>query len=199
MEKELLMLLKEFKAPIIDFLNNVTKTQLLDYLPYVISISTIISSVIIVSIQHRQSVKLHQEAERYNTKKETILEALSFLDTFISWLDMESGSHPLREEISEVALTVKARTIHNKLCIVCGESKIVELFVDIVCPNKNADKDETVFEKYYKFRNECRIELGQKAMSLSMDRIYLSQISTRALRQKQAIQSNMNIEKNSRI
>lgn len=184
MTEELLSLLNEFKEPIMEFLNNANKTSFLDYLPYVISIVTIISSVIIVSIQHRQNIKLHQESERYNAKKEAILEALSFLDTFISWLDMENGVTPLREEISEISLTVKARTIHNKLCIVCGDSKIVELFVDIVCLNKKSNEDITVFEKYHQFRNECRIELGYKMVDFPMDRIYLSQVSTRALSQK---------------
>lgn len=167
-----------------EFLNNASKTSWLDYLPYVISVVSIISSVFIVSMQYKQNIKLHQESERYNAKKETILEALSFLDTLISWLDMENSVDPLREEISEISLTVKARTIHNKLCIVCGDSKIVELFVDIVCPNKKSNEDSTVFEKYNQFRNKCRMELGYKMVDFPMDRIYLSQVSTRALREK---------------
>lgn len=169
---------------IVLFLEESQKTSLLDYLPHILSGVAILSSVAIVYIQYRRNVVLHKQTQMFNTKRETIQEALTFLDTYVSWLDMSSGVVPIRQEITEVDLTVNARTIHNKLCITCDNARIVELFVDIVVPSPKQEQGEPIFEKYNEFRNECRKELGYKSADLPMDRIYLSQVSTRALHNK---------------
>lgn len=182
--KEILTLLNDFKEPIACFLENANKTSFLDYLPHLISALAVIASIVVVIIQYRQGAKLHQEAELYNTRREAILEALSFLDTYISWLDMEGSVIPSREETTDIRLAVQARTIHNKLCISCDDPRIVELFVDIVVPSKETTGCYPVFEKLNEFRNACRKELGYKAIDLPIDRIYLSRVSTRAINEK---------------
>ena len=44
-------------------------TSILDFLPYIISILSILVSVVIVFIQYRQNIKLHEKATIYNAKK----------------------------------------------------------------------------------------------------------------------------------
>lgn len=193
MIEEIMLLLKDLKEPVLEILEEANKPSLLDYLPHIISALAVITSMIIVIIQYRQGIALQQKAEIYRTKKEAILEALSFLDTYISWLDVIGYGAPLREETNDVMLTAKARTIHNKLCISCDNAEIVKLFVDIVLPAETNKEGYPVFEKYNEFRNACRKELGYKTVGLPMDKIYLSQVSTSALQN----QNNRNSSSNS--
>lgn len=181
MTEEIILLLNEIKEPILKILENANRTSFLDYLPHLISALAVITSMIIVIIQHRQGIVLQQKAEIYRTRKDTILEALSFLDTYISWLDVNGCSAPLRGKVNDVSLTVKARIIHNKLCISCNNSEIVRLFVDIVLPPEAEKEGCPVFERYNEFRNACRVELGYKAVDLPVDKIYLAKVSTKAL------------------
>ena len=181
MTNEIILLLNDIKDPILKILEDANKTSLLDYLPHFISALAVITSMIVVVIQYKQGLKLQQKAEIYKTKKETILEALSFLDTYISWLDMENSSIPSREKTDDVLLAIKARTIHNKLCISCDNPEIVERFMDVVRPNSTGEGGYFVFKRLYEFRNACRKELGYKVVDLPTDRVYLTQVSTRAL------------------
>lgn len=184
MTEEILALLTDLKEPFAKFLECANKTTFLDYLPHVISALAVIASMVVVIIQYRKGIVLHQKAELYNTKKEAILEALAFLNTFISWLNIDSGVTPSREETDAIELTVQARTIHNKLCISCDDPKLVELFVDLVVPNVGLDEGYPVFEKLDMFRNMCREELGYKPVNLPADRAYLTVVSTRAINNK---------------
>ena len=184
MTEEILLLLKDLKEPILKILEDANKTSLLDYLPHLISALSVIISMVVVIIQYMQGIALQQKAEIYRTKKEAILEALSFLDTYISWLDVIGCAASLREETNDVTLTIKARTIHNKLCISCDNVEIVKLFVEIVVATGTNKEGEPIFERYKEFRNACRKELGYKPVDLPIEKIYLSQVSTRALQNK---------------
>lgn len=183
MVEEIMKLLNDFKEPIANYLENANKTSFLDYLPHLISALAIIASMIVVVIQYKQSAVLHQKAEVYNTKKETIVEALSFLDTYVSWLDTSNGVVPTRENANVVSLTVKARMVHNKLCVSCDNTKIIDLFLDIIVPKAECSNGDNVFDKINAFRNECRKELGYKPVDFPEDRIYLSKVSTKAMQE----------------
>ncbi len=153
----------------------------LDYVPHIITVISLIVTVVITVLQYKSNITLHKKNSTYDMKKETIEEAFSFLDTYISWLDTDSGVIPMREKIDGVDFAVKARMIHNKLCITCDSKEIVETYVNIIVPDLSEKKGYPVFQKYNDFRNQCRKELGFDEIELPKDKIFLSVISTRGL------------------
>lgn len=152
----------------------------IDYLPYIISILSIIMSLIIVFIQYRQNIKLQKKAIIYNAKKEALYEVLSFVDAYISWLTPSSGIIPVREKTTKLKMTSEARLSYNKLCLYCNNNKLLKLFWDIVNPD-NKGQLYPVYSLYNDFRNECRNELGIKKKDLPSENIFLSIISTEDL------------------
>lgn len=157
--------------------------SIVDCLPYIISILSILVSLIIVFLQYRQTLKLQEKKSIYVSKKETLYEVLSFLDEYISWLTPMSNVTPMRKDISELEMTLKARLCYNKLCLYCNNDRLLSLFWEIVCPNNNGQPYE-VYKLYNEFRNECRKELGMKSKELPSDNIFLSIVSTRELNNK---------------
>lgn len=157
------------------------KISFVDYLPYIISILSVISTLIITIIQSRHNYKLHKRNSSFDIKKDAIFEALNFLDTYISWLDINNGVIPVRKYIDKTNLTIQARQIHNKLCITCKNKKIAESFVYMICPDLKEGENFPVFEKYDEFRNECRKELGIDTIKFSTDKGYIYRVNTRAL------------------
>lgn len=153
----------------------------LDYVPHIITVISLIVTVVITVLQYKSNITLHKKNSTYDMKKETIEEALGFLDTYISWLDTNSGVIPAREKINDVDLAVKARMIHNKLWITCNSKEIIETYINIIIPDSCGKEGYPVFEKYNEFRNQCRKELGLDEIELPKDKIFLSVVSTRGL------------------
>ena len=160
----------------------------IDCLPYLISILSIITSIIIVFIQYRQNIKLQEKSTIYNAKKEALYEVLSFVDTYISWLTPTSGITPVREDTTDIKMTSQARLCYNKLCLYCDNDKLLEFFWNIVRTDAN-EEPYPVYSLYNEFRNECRRELGMKKKELPSENIFLSIISTDELEKN----SNNNI------
>ena len=152
--------------------------SLMDFLPYVISILSIIVSVIIVIIQYATSTRAHRNNNNFDEKREAIQEALDFLDLFISNVKTDSIFQAISEPITDAELTKAARRVHNKLCVTCKNKKIVNLFLEIVVPDK---VPYNIFEYYDKFRNECRRELEFKKIVLPKDKIFIAVVSTKPL------------------
>ena len=155
-------------------------TSIMDFLPYIISILSILVSVVIVFIQYRQNIKLHEKATIYNAKKEALYEVLSFVDTYVSWLTPSSGIVPVRESTTKLKMTSEARLCYNKLCLYCDNDKVLALFWDIVRPDSDG-QPYPVYRLYNEFRNECRKELGVKKKDLPKENIFLSVITTQDL------------------
>ena len=165
--------------------------SIVDYLPYVISILSILSTLVITIIQFSHNYKLHKKNTSFDIKKEAILEALDFLDTYISWLDMDSEVAPVREHTNTTQLTIKSRKIYNKLCITCNNKKVIESFMNMICPDLKDEEKFYVFKKYDEFRNECRKELGIDTIKLPKEKGYVNYVNTRALNEY-----SKNLEKN---
>ena len=100
-----------------------TSPKLLDYMPHIIAGLSVITTLIITVLQIINSARAYKKNSAYDVKKEAIYEALNFLDTYISWLDINSCSSITRQETDNIELTVSARNIHNKLCLTCDNEK----------------------------------------------------------------------------
>lgn len=158
-----------------------TSPKLLDYMPHIIAGLSVITTLIITVLQIINSARAYKKNSAYDVKKEAIYEALNFLDTYISWLDINSCSSITRQETDNIELTVSARNIHNKLCLTCDNEKLIDLYMDLICPPSNDEGGFPVFEYYDKFRNECRKELGFGKIKFSKDKSFIFTINTRAL------------------
>ena len=150
---------------------------IMDFMPYIISILSILTRFIIVFIQYRQNKKLHEKNIIYNAKKEVLYDVLSFMDTYVSWLTPLSGIVPIRENTTKSKITSEARLSYNKLCLYCDNDKLLELFWKIINPNSNG-KPYDVYSLYNEFRSECRKELGVKKKDLPKENIFLSVVTT---------------------
>lgn len=151
--------------------------SMIDYLPYMISIISILVSFGIVFIQYRQTIKMQEKSAIYNTKKEVLFETLYFLDTYISWLTPGSGYVPIRKNISVSDMTEEGRRCYNKLCLYCENIKLLNLFWKIINPDSDG-KPYSVYDLYNKFRMECRNELGISKKELPIENIFLSCVAT---------------------
>lgn len=121
--------------------------------------------------------KQHQNENIYNIKKDTILESLDFLDDYLSWLSYETNIIPIRNDINESKLTLKARKCYNKLVLTCETKELPEIFLKIIF-------DDTLnkMELYNRYRNLSRHEMGLE-MDLELDKesVFISKVSTNDL------------------
>ncbi len=127
-------------------------------------------------------------------KRNAILGALNFIDTYFSWLDwsnptqtgtettVDPAPQPARETITIEKITTMARKCYNELSLSCGQ-EIVDEFLIIAF-----SKDETLREagscltkEYNKFRNLARKELNLIPINLSEEKVFLACIRTSAL------------------
>ena len=150
----------------------------LDYMPHIITLVSILATIIIVLIQHRVNINLHKRNSNFDARKEAIEDALDFLDVVISFRKTNSTYQALNKPIDDKDLTIKARRVHNKLCITCENKTIIELFLAIVVPDKGPFP---IYDYYNEFRNECRKELGFEKIDLPKDKIYITIVSTKSL------------------
>lgn len=165
-------------------INNVTENTitLLDYMPHIIAIVSIVATIVLACIQHQTSIKLYQKNSNFDAKKEAIQEALDFLDICISFREIDGNYQPLNIPMSDEELTALGRRAHNKLCVTCDSKEILEAFMAIVNPDK---VPYPIYEYYDNFRNLCRKELGFPEIDLPKDKIYITVISTRKLKKTQ--------------
>ena len=113
----------------------------------------------------------------YEVKKDAIFESLQLIDSYLSWLDFESGIIPERDlNLTALELTKKARTVYNQLIVTCTNGELPKIFIKIISGN---DTEKICI--YRKYRNMCRIELGLDKIDMSEKDIFISIISTRAL------------------
>ncbi len=161
-----------------------TSPNFLDYMPHLIAVISILSTVIITVIQNKNTAKAYKKNSAYDIKKEAIYEALNFMDTYISWLDINSCHVIARQETDNVELTVSARNIHNKLCLTCDNTELIDLYMNLICPDQKDDNGFPVFKYYDDFRNECRKELGFSKINFSKEKSFIYTVNTRALSEK---------------
>lgn len=155
-----------------------------DYLPYIITILSIISTIILACLQYKASVNTHRKNRSFDTKIEAIQEAFDFLDLYISHIPTYDNrlpsvpNQPLYTPTSDEELTRLGRRAHNKLCITCDNKATVDLFLQIVTPD---EIPQPLYEQYYDFRNACREELGFEKLELQKEKIFITKISTHPL------------------
>ena len=131
-------------------------------------------SVLITFINNRDYSK-----RKYEKRQESIRDALSFLDSFCSWLTYNSGIEPVRGPIkTQEEMTIEARKCYEQLCVSVENKRLIELFLDIILNKCD------VFQGFLEFRELARHELGLKSIKLDKDNIFLSIISTEVLKAK---------------
>ncbi len=127
-------------------------------------------------------------------KRNAILGALYFIDTYFSWLDWNDTNQtesetmpnpprqPARETMTIENLTTMARKCYNELSLSCNQ-KIVDKFLIIVF-----SKDEELrrnnscpTKEYNEFRNLAREELGLTTINLSEEKAFVVCVGTAAL------------------
>ena len=146
----------------------------MEYIPEIITaLISIIISFLVGKINLQYEIKKQKNSEIYLIKKETLFLALSFVDTYISWLTID-GKKPIRDTDESIkSLTMRGRECYNKLCVTCDNQQTIDAFNNILF-----DENGNIFESYNKFRNEVRKELGLKTIQFSNDKIFYSVVST---------------------
>lgn len=132
--------------------------SILDYLPSVIAIISIISTIVITWLQHKYYIQQNKKVKMYEEKKAALFKTLEFLSNYISWLTPSSGIKPLRVPYTTERMTLEARECYDLLCIYCEDQDIIDLFWDIVGFDHN-HTNSNVYEKYSIFRDKCCKEL----------------------------------------
>ncbi len=113
----------------------------------------------------------------YEIKKNAIFESLQLIDSYLSWLDFDSGIRPERNlNLTALKLTKNTRTIYNQLMVTCTNGDLPKVFIEIVCGDTKEKLD-----LYVKYRNMCRIELGLDEIDMSKKYVFISIVSTSAL------------------
>ena len=117
-----------------------------------------------------------KQGELYIIKKQAIFNSLDLIDTYISWLTLNNGENnvvPERIDITPLELTQMGRKCYNELCLTCDNSKLLELFLEIVF-----NSESNIFVNYAEYRNLAREELGLNKIEFYKDRVFISRIST---------------------
>lgn len=107
----------------------------------------------------------------FEMKRKVLLEALDFLNDYISWLKILPI--PDRKDLSHKELTFLGRSIYEKLCLFAQSPVILQIFLDILF-----GKTVNVFVSLNEFRIEARKELHLKPIAFDENRSFLSSIST---------------------
>ena len=69
----------------------------------------------------------------YEIKKNAIFESLQLIDSYLSWLDFDSGIRPERDlNLTALKLTKNTRTIYNQLMVTCTNGDLPKVFIEIV-------------------------------------------------------------------
>lgn len=113
----------------------------------------------------------------FEIKQKVFLEALEFLNDYISWLTIDPV--PIRKLYQLEEFTLVGRSVYEKLCL-CAESPVIlQIFLDILF-----GKTVNVFVSLNEFRKEARKELHLKPIDFDENRAFLSCISTLDLEKK---------------
>lgn len=124
--------------------------------------------------------KQHQNEHIYDVKKEAIQESLGCLDDYLSWLNYDSNVTPVRRDINDKDLTIKARECYNKLVLTCNSKELPKMFLKIIF-----DDRENKMKLYNKYRKLSRSELGiETELELDEQSVFLSRVSTDELSRK---------------
>ena len=135
---------------------------------------TVVASIINTVLTLRDRSK-----EKYKVKQEAILKALRFLDTYYSFLDYPNGVVPERDNsYDSTKMTIECRDCYASLCVSVKNGEILDEFLAIVV-NEN-----TRVSSLYRFRHLSRKELGLDDIHFNEESVFLSIISSRALRNK---------------
>ena len=172
---------------------------------FTVSLKAIVNSVCSYAKEKGKN-KAHKEDDKELTrivedsrhvqdiKRNAILGALNFIDTYFSWLDwsnptqtgtettFDPAPQPARETMTIEKITTMARKCYNELSLSCSQ-EIVDEFLIITF-----SKDETLREEgscltkeYNKFRNLARKELDLTSINFSEEKVFLARIGTSAL------------------
>jgi len=156
---------------------------------------TVCLNAIVSYVIEKVKIKAHKEGDKdlvrisedsrhiQDIKRNAILDALNFIDTYFSWLDWSNTPRqPARETMTIEKLTTMARKCYNELSLSCNQ-KIVDKFLIIVF-----SKDEELRQnnscptkEYNEFRNLAREELDLTAINLSEEKAFVACVGTDAL------------------
>ena len=120
-------------------------------------------------------------------KRNAILEALNFIDTYFSWLDWSDGPQtpsrqPARETVTIEKLTAMARKCYNELSLSCNQEIVDKFLIIIFSTDEELRKKNSCSTKEYnEFRNLARKELDLTAINFSEEKVFISCIGTAAL------------------
>ena len=104
-------------------------------------------------------------------KHDACLEALSVIDSFFSHFFTDPKPTP------QLADSSKAREAHSKLILACDNSKIVELYNEILCGPIEGEQRAAPTDQLNELRNLIRGELGfGNDVNLNRDRAWLGKV-----------------------
>jgi hypothetical protein len=115
----------------------------------------------------------------YQAKRDAIIEALNFLDDWLSYLtwhsDGSSTEIPVEKDkiCNTQNMTMRARKVLNLLCVYCDFEETVDLFSAILF-----HKDEKKTDLYIEFREACRKELRLSKISFNKDEVFVAKVSS---------------------
>ena len=137
-------------------------------------------SIILVAIF--SYILFNKKEKIYLKRQEAIYRALELCDKYLSWLnyyntDKKKNPDPTRN-LADTTLyvTEEARAVYNNLLCSCKSKDLIDAYLDLVV------RGSASLDKYNRFRNLCREELGLKELdNLSEKDIFFSTISTNDL------------------
>ena len=155
-----------------------------DVLPYIVSallaVSSAAVSIWIARMQCKNEINNYRKQNLYDLKREAILDALSLINDYYSWLTYEHM--PIRKkEISPESLTFEARVCYERLCLSVENPSLLNSFLEVIFT-----KSDQPLALINGFRNEARKELGLNKIELDSDRIFISKLSTTDLNHKKS-------------
>ncbi|MDN3520710.1 hypothetical protein [Halomonas ramblicola] len=104
-------------------------------------------------------------------KHDACLEALSVIDAFFSHFFTSPKPTP------QVADSAKAREVHSKLILACDNSRIIELYTEILCGPVDGERVPPT-DQLNELRNLIRKELGfGSEVNLDRERAWFGQIT----------------------
>lgn len=172
---------------------------------FTVSLKALVNAVCSYA-KEKGKIKAHKEDDKdlvritedsrhiQDIKRNAILDALNFIDTYFSWLDWSDDpskdarttspypGQPAREMMTVEKTTTMARKCYNELSLSCDQ-EIVDKFLIIIFSDDGQlrEKGSCLAKEYNEFRNLARKELGLSAINLSEEKVFIACVGTDAL------------------
>lgn len=149
-----------------------------------IGVSAIVS-ILVPIIQLWVNNKNVEKQQIYQAKREAIIQALEFLDDWLSYLTWQNGESPVETIVKDQKcnvqnMTIRARKVLNLLCVYCNYEETINLFSRILF-----HPEEKSADLYLKFRVSCRNELGLSIINFNENEIFIAKVSSAKLEEKE--------------